>query len=43
MSDADERDRSEPEGGDPACWVPFVCEECGALEAAGHREGCSQA
>ncbi|HEY3721880.1 MAG TPA: hypothetical protein VGN59_00830 [Acidimicrobiia bacterium] len=31
-------DRSE--GGDPACWVHFVCEECGAVEHDGHRAGC---
>lgn len=22
-------DRYEPEGGDPVCWLPHVCFECG--------------
>jgi hypothetical protein len=41
-------DRPEPveEGGDPACWLDRVCEECGAFlegDAADHRCGGSTA
>jgi hypothetical protein len=38
----DERDSGEP-GGDAACWLHLVCEECGAVVTArdGHRAGCS--
>jgi hypothetical protein len=36
-------DRAEPEGGENACWLPLVCDECGALEHDGHRPGCSHA
>ena len=29
------------EGGEPACYAPLVCEECGAVTSEGHRAGCS--
>ncbi len=32
-----------PAGGDPACWLNLVCEECGAVTSEGHRPGCSSA
>ncbi|MGC8514344.1 MAG: hypothetical protein ACP5P1_15120 [Acidimicrobiales bacterium] len=31
----------DTEGGDPACWAHLVCPECAAVEAKGHRRGCS--
>jgi len=38
----DEREAGEP-GGDAACWLHLVCEECGAVVTPrdGHRPGCS--
>jgi hypothetical protein len=30
------------EGGDAACWSHLVCDECGAVEENGHRDGCSR-
>jgi hypothetical protein len=29
-------------GGDPACWLHLVCEECGALEDAPNARRCSR-
>jgi len=39
------QDVGEPgsDAGDAACWANLVCPECGAIEAEGHRPGCSQA
>jgi 2-polyprenyl-6-methoxyphenol hydroxylase-like FAD-dependent oxidoreductase len=31
----------ETEGGDPVCLAHLVCDECGAITAEGHRDGCS--
>jgi hypothetical protein len=29
------------QGGEPVCYAPLVCEECGAVTTEGHRAGCS--
>lgn len=36
-------DDAQEQGGDPACWLSLICEECGAVvEADGcHRPGCA--
>lgn len=41
--DAPQDPPDEDEGGDTACWAHLVCLECGAVEAEGHRDGCSMA
>lgn len=33
----------EDEGGEAACWAHLVCPQCGAIEAEGHRPGCTLA
>jgi tellurite resistance-related uncharacterized protein len=36
------RVESGEQGGDPACWAPLLCPECGVMLTGGpHREGCS--
>ncbi len=30
------------EGGDDACWLHLVCDECGAVVSDGHRPGCRE-
>jgi hypothetical protein len=33
---------TDEQGGDPACWAPLLCPECGVMLTGGpHREGCS--
>jgi hypothetical protein len=31
---------SGDEGGEAACWLPLVCDECGAVVSDGHRPDC---
>lgn len=36
----DDEDRDEEPGGDPVCWLPRVCQECGRLNEAERPEVC---
>ncbi len=34
---------TEPEGGDPACWLDHVCPDCGRFVEHSHDHVCEQA
>ncbi|WP_157032271.1 hypothetical protein [Kitasatospora cheerisanensis] len=33
-------EHTESEGGEPACWLNLVCEECGKVRERGHCPVC---